>query len=324
MVTKTQACARCGGALIDARDPHEETMCVACGHRLYRGGVTTDTAVDHPPVFGRTRQDKEARRAEVRRLRESGMSFRAIGRELKISDTTVMNDLKPRDEPCAVEEPAVEEPVVEEPSVLERRRQTVYKLRLTGMSYREIGQIVGVTYQTVSDDIRLLERATASPRLDRATRQAKAVELRQQGMTYEAIGTALGVAGNTAMNDIRDTGNAHLRGGGAHAPGYSPAHALRRRWRQIAGLQAQGVPNRLIADYIGIALTTVRGTPQTEVPRTMIATPDTAWLDQRRDARVVTLKQRGLPFPTIASLTGLDRLQVVKVWMAHERRLAGA
>lgn len=126
------------------------------------------------------------------------------------------------------------------------RKAEIVQLRLKGLSYREIGDIVGLSGERVrqildEENDSALSRAR---RRQNDARNQKILALHHQGLTQQAIAAELGMKSYTAVGQvIRDAGLCRYR---------------EQRERdgindeRIAQLKAQGCTYRQIADTLGI------------------------------------------------------------------------
>lgn len=92
---------------------------------------------------------------------------------------------------------------------IQERRIKALRLKKAGKSYREIGELLGVSHTTASNDVKaalesLAEHEQAAEDNDElSNRRQRALELRKKGDTYREIGKALNVSHTTAAKDVK-------------------------------------------------------------------------------------------------------------------------
>lgn len=90
------------------------------------------------------------------------------------------------------------------------RRIKALELRKQGMTLRAIGDVLGVSATTISNDLKVaIDNLNAQEQAEDeagdalAERRQQALELRKQGYSYRAIGRVLEVSHQTAANDVK-------------------------------------------------------------------------------------------------------------------------
>lgn len=223
--------------------------------------------VDRGVVFGR--RDREAeieRRAEER----FAQYFRTLESRPERRPAVTRTRPEPPEPPAAAPVPVPEpnpepdgareepEPEPETPPKKRSRREDLQaaakELRAKGMSYRKIGEALGVAEETARRYVNNLNgcgyASGADPSLaglDRAARVAEVNRLREEGESYHSIARRLGVSTHTAFRDANP----------------SPKPTAIREVRadleaEAKRLRATGMTYRQIGEAIGVSDETAR------------------------------------------------------------------
>lgn len=131
-----------------------------------------------------------ARREQVAQLRSEKLTVTAIAKRVGVSPATVGKDLQVLGLGTSVRPPATKERI-------HARALEAVALRRKGLSLRDVGRQLGVSYQTVNTDLARLGYTLKPEPPDIEARQERAVQMREEGVPRQQIAEALGVSAYT-------------------------------------------------------------------------------------------------------------------------------